>query len=318
MTSARRFSLFAWSVLAYSVATSAWGAFVRATGSGAGCGEHWPDCNGEVVPRAPRLETIIEFTHRMTSGLALALVVALVVWAFRAFPRRHPVRAGAALSLAFIISEALVGAGLVLFHLVKDDATPMRAVVMGIHLVNTLFLLGALAVTASFASAPAARPTLRGHGAIGWALAAPIVMLLLAGTSGAVAALGDTLFHAASLAEGLRDDALATAHVFVRLRALHPLFAGLAAVAVLASATLISALRSGGEVARAVRVVRVAVVAQVLAGVLNLVLLAPVGMQIVHLVLADVLWIAMIVLGARGLAEPVPSEPRVAIGVAAS
>src|SRR5580700_7754211 len=92
----RRYRQFAWFVLAYNVATSAWGAFVRATGSGAGCGAHWPTCNGDVVPRAPRLETVIEFTHRVTAGLATVLVVTLAVWAWRAYPRSHPVRAGAA------------------------------------------------------------------------------------------------------------------------------------------------------------------------------------------------------------------------------
>jgi len=299
---ASHFAPFAWTVLGYNVATSAWGAFVRATGSGAGCGEHWPDCNGQVVPRAPRLETVIEFTHRTTSGLALLLVVALVVGAWRAYPRGHAARVAAATSLGFVISEALVGAALVIFHLVKDDASPMRAVVMGIHLVNTFLLLAALAVTAVVASAPARRGAMSSRGAILWALAAPLLMLVLSGTTGAVAALGDTLFHASSLAQGLHDDAAATAHVFVRLRALHPLIAGLAAVTVLACTAVIRTVQGGAETAVAARLVRIAVVAQVLAGFLNLLLLAPVAMQIVHLVLADALWIAVVVLGARALA----------------
>ncbi|HEY2516872.1 MAG TPA: COX15/CtaA family protein, partial [Polyangiaceae bacterium] len=219
-----RYRAFAWGALAYNVATSAWGAFVRATGSGAGCGEHWPDCNGEVVPRAPRLETIIEFTHRLTSGLALLVVVALVVGAFWLYPRRHPVRFAAATSLGFVLSEALVGAALVIFGLVKDNASPVRAVVMGVHLVNTFLLLAALAVTAALASEAVdftgrRRSGSSGRGAVLWALAAPVVMLILSGLTGAVAALGDTLFHASSLAQGLQQDSAATAHVFVRLRA---------------------------------------------------------------------------------------------------
>src|SRR5215467_12703113 len=74
-----RVSAFAWGVLAYNVAVIAWGAFVRASGSGAGCGRHWPLCNGEVVPRPTSVATVIEATHRATSGLALVGVVGLLV-----------------------------------------------------------------------------------------------------------------------------------------------------------------------------------------------------------------------------------------------
>ena len=58
----RPFTRFAWAVLAANLAVVAWGAFVRATGSGAGCGQHWPPCNGAVVPRSPTAETAIEFS----------------------------------------------------------------------------------------------------------------------------------------------------------------------------------------------------------------------------------------------------------------
>ena len=312
-----RYARYAWSVLAFNVAASAWGAFVRATGSGAGCGEHWPTCNGDVVPRAPRLETVIEFTHRVTAGMATVLVVTLAVWAWRAYPKSHPVRAGAGASVGFIFSEALIGAGLVLFGLVKDDASPLRALAMGLHLMNTFLLLASLAVTAAYAADREARASFEGKGAIAWAVAAPLVLLVGAGATGAIAALGDTLFHASSLAQGMRDDALATAHLFVRLRALHPLLAGLAAVAVLASASVVTALRSSPAVLRAAFVVRVAIVAQVVAGIVNLVLLAPVGMQIVHLVLADAVWIAVVLLGARAMEGDAGMERSGVVGVPA-
>ena len=86
---------FAPLVLGWNVAVILWGAFVRASGSGAGCGAHWPLCNGEVVPRAPALETMIEFTHRATSGIALLLVFALCLWVFREKPKGHPARCAA-------------------------------------------------------------------------------------------------------------------------------------------------------------------------------------------------------------------------------
>src|SRR5690242_12260676 len=108
---------YAWSVLAYNVAVILWGAYVRATGSGAGCGEHWPLCNGQVLPRAPALATMIEYSHRLTSGVALLSVIVLLVWTYRVTPP-GPARKAAALSAFFILTEAAVGAGLVLFQLV--------------------------------------------------------------------------------------------------------------------------------------------------------------------------------------------------------
>ena len=117
------FAKFAWGVLVYNLLVILWGAYVRATGSGAGCGSHWPLCNGEVIPRAPQIETIIEFTHRLMSGLSLLLVILLLIWAFRAYPRGSIVRKGAVLCMVFIITEALVGAGLVLFEWVAHDAS---------------------------------------------------------------------------------------------------------------------------------------------------------------------------------------------------
>src|SRR5271169_3222577 len=94
---------FAWGVVGYNILVVLWGAFVRATGSGAGCGDRWPLCNGVVTPRAPRIETVIEFTHRATSGLALMGVAGLCVWAFVLFPRGHRTRLFAALSMAFLL-----------------------------------------------------------------------------------------------------------------------------------------------------------------------------------------------------------------------
>jgi heme A synthase len=301
LTSPRRYAGFAWGVLAYNVATSAWGAYVRASGSGAGCGNHWPLCNGQVLPVSPTVELLIELTHRSTAGIASLLVLALLVWAFRAYPKGHPVRTGAVASTAMIVCEALMGAALVKLGLVKDDASPGRAVAMGLHLVITFFLLAALTVTA-YAARPASEPaSRRPRSPVLWSLAAPFALLVAAATTGAIAALGDTLFHAQTLSEGMAQDASATAHLFLRLRALHPVFAGLAAVAVLASASVVVAMRPSPQVVRAARVVRVVVTAQVAAGVMNLLLLAPIALQIVHLVLADSLWIVLVVLGLAAL-----------------
>src|SRR5205823_12818689 len=118
-------------------------------GSGAGCGNHWPLCNGQMVPLSPTLNTIIEFTHRVTSGIDLAMVALLVIWAFRAFPRHHPARLGAVLSAILLMTEALIGAALVLLEHVARNATANPASSLSTHLVNTLTLLGCLTLTAS-------------------------------------------------------------------------------------------------------------------------------------------------------------------------
>src|SRR6187431_2331429 len=118
----RRFVRFAWLTLGITVVVIVWGAVVRATSSGAGCGSHWPLCNGQVMPRAPTTATLIELTHRVTSGLALVMVVVLVVWCRRLLPPGHPARRAAFASLVLVLVEAAVGAGLVLFELVGSDA----------------------------------------------------------------------------------------------------------------------------------------------------------------------------------------------------
>ena len=312
-----RFALFAWLVLVYNLAVVAWGAFVRATGSGAGCGRHWPTCNGVVVPRAPSAATLIEFSHRLTSGLALLLVVALAVWAFRAFPRRHVVRRAAVASVALILTEALIGAGLVLLELVAHDASLRRAIALPAHLVNTFFLLAALTLTAWWSGAiPRARTgavvRLGGQGAVRALVAASLAGTLLLGVTGAVTALGDTLFPAGSLAEGMRQDFAPTAHVLLRLRVWHPTLALGVGALVLAAAGGVRLTRHDQRTRRFAGAAALLFVVQLVVGVTNLLLLAPVWMQLVHLLVADVLWISLVLLAASVAAVPAATPVRVA------
>jgi cytochrome c oxidase assembly protein subunit 15 len=164
------FPIYALVVLGVNLFVILWGAVVRASGSGAGCGEHWPLCNGAILPQSHATATLIEFTHRATSGIALLLVIGLFWWSRRTFPTGHRARTGALWSLVFICSEALVGAGLVLLHLVGDNASPLRAMYLAAHLLNTFLLLAALALTAHWAThdAPWRRPK---AGAAPWLLA---------------------------------------------------------------------------------------------------------------------------------------------------
>ena len=305
-----RFAKYAWGVLAYNVAVVLWGAFVRASGSGAGCGSHWPLCNGVVIPQSPQIETLIEFTHRLMSGLALLLVVGLIVWAFRAYSKGHPARLGAGLSMFFIVTEALVGAGLVLFEWVAQDASTGRVISMAVHLANTFLLLASLTLTAWWASGGAPM-RLRGQGLALWALGLGALGVLALGVTGAITALGDTLFPSASLAEGMRQDLLPTAHFLVRLRVWHPIIAVTVGLYLIFAAGLVAMFRPTPANKRTAIGLIVLFLLQLGAGLLNLALLAPVWMQIVHLLLADSVWIALVLLSASALSgeqAPAPLE----------
>ncbi|MFK7992270.1 MAG: COX15/CtaA family protein [Sandaracinaceae bacterium] len=288
---------FAWGVLAYNLLVILWGAYVRASGSGAGCGSHWPTCNGEVVPRAETMETFVELTHRLTSGVALLLVVGLAVAVFRARPKGHPMRLGAVLSVVFMLLEAAVGAGLVLLELVADNQSVARAGWISVHLVNTFFLVAAMTLTAWW-SAPGAKGVDRARLRLAWPLYLALVGTLVVGVTGAITALGDTLFPSGSLAEGVAEDFAPTAHFLVKLRVWHPVTAVVMGVFVTGQAVWAGVRHRTETTVSLAKAVAFLFGAQLVGGFVNLVLLAPTWMQLVHLLMADALWIALVLLTA--------------------
>jgi heme A synthase len=304
------FTRFAWFVLAWNIAVVLWGALVRVTGSGAGCGNHWPDCNGQFTPNATAATTatatLIEYTHRAMTGLDAVLVFALLVWAFRAYPRRHPVRLGATLSGVFLVTEALIGAALVKLEHVARNASTGRGYSLSTHLINTLTLLACLALTAWWSTG---KPAIRTRGRAARMAAISLATVMVLGVSGAIAALGDTLYPAQSLSAGLAQDFDPAANILVRLRLLHPAIAACAAAWLLFYG--VSSRRRRPEVRRAAWIMLGFLGAQLLAGATNLLLLAPGWMQLVHLLLADLLWISLVLLCAETLAiQPAaPPEP---------
>jgi len=287
-----RFAKFAWTVLGLNLLVILWGALVRASKSGEGCGNHWPLCNGSVVPHAAQIATVIEFTHRVTTGLALIGVVVMAVWASRKL-RNEPTARMAIASLILIVMEALLGAGLVLFKYAGTDASLARAAYLSAHLINTLLMLGAFTLTAWYGS---------GHRAIDWRApnAKPLAFALLASlaiaVTGAITALSDTLYPVTSLQAGLAADFSGTAPILLRLRIWHPVIAALAGFYI-----ALVAAKLGGKLVVSL------VLIQIAAGVLNLALLAPIWMQLVHLLLADLLWIGLVLLTATTLEKPAPS-----------
>ena len=280
----RAFIRFAWITLVVTVVVIVWGAVVRATGSGAGCGSHWPLCNGDVVPLAPAASTVIEFTHRLTSGLALLLTVVLFVWSRRLFPAGHRARAWAAAALVFMLGEAAIGAGIVLLDLVEDNASALRAVYQGLHLTNTMLLVGALTGTIQASQKEEGRSQKEMQSQKAEVRTKPMIAALLlmifVGATGAIAALGNTLFPVSSLAEGFRADLDPASHFLIRLRASHPI------LAVLGAAVALWAFRNP--------LITSLVLAQAGLGVVNLLLHAPLLLQMVHLMGSNVLWIVMV------------------------
>ncbi len=296
------YARFAWSTVAFTLFVILWGAFVRATGSGAGCGSHWPLCNGEVVPRPEAVSTLIEFGHRLTSGLSLLLVLGLWWGARRRFETGASVRQAAGWSVFFMITEALIGAGLVLFEYVADDARVARGFWVAGHLVNTFLLVAAMTACAAWASGWE-RVHWRGHGAVAALLLCTLVGVLVLGVGGAITALGDTLFPARTFAEGKAATFSDSAHLFVRLRIWHPTVAVAVGLLVVATAATTVRTRAGGAVRGAAGALVGLYGVEMVVGLANVWWLAPVPLQLVHLLLADLIWIALVLLCLAALAQ---------------
>ncbi|MEL7363822.1 MAG: COX15/CtaA family protein, partial [Bacteroidota bacterium] len=220
------FRRLTWATLAVTILVVLWGAFVRASGSGAGCGDHWPLCNGEVIPRAEAIETVIEFTHRVTSGLVMLMALGVFIVSRRAFPTTaHPrgssgaaARRYAGWALFFMGTEAALGAALVLLEYVAYNVSVARGYWMAGHLVNTFLLLGAQALTL-YAAYGGHRPRIRS--ALDAGLVGTLVATTILCASGAVAALGDTLTIGGGI-DPADDPIVAT---LVGLRIVHPTLA---------------------------------------------------------------------------------------------
>ncbi len=297
------FRSYAWAVLVFHLRVVVWGAFVRASGSGAGCGERWPLCNGQIVPSTPLTATLIEFSHRLTSGVALVSVVVLAIWAYRVFPKGHGVRRGALLALVCTIIECAIGAALVLLRMVAANASLSRGLWLAAHLMNTLFLLAALSVTAWLATTDDEPrfhyPQLQ---RLRQVFALSTVGFVIAAILGGFAALGDTLVVSTSLTEGIRADFSPFSNIFVRLRILHPIVAVALAVCLLVIAIRVTASNRTTAVAKRLSATMgVLVILQCTFGIANIALKTPTWLQLLHLVTADLLWIVFALLAVESV-----------------
>ena len=295
---------FAWGVLAYFIAVILWGTLVRATGSGAGCGAHWPLCNGTVLQHSARVDTMIEFTHRITSGISLISVVGLLIWTLAGTVRGHLARAAAVASVSFTLIEAVLGALLVKLGYTAQSQSPLRPAFLALHLANTLLLLAALTLTAHLLSRTKGylRGSVRLVAPFGAVVAVLVVMAV--GVTGSLAALGDTLFPASSLGLALAQDFSATSGWLVRWRWMHPTVAFLASVSLIWLLVRAAQHRTLWDNRRLSALVLALLAIVYTLGILDVVLLAPLWIQVAHLLAADTLWASLVVLTARLTLQP--------------
>ena len=292
----KKFNIFN---LGFTLLVIVWGAYVRASGSGAGCGAHWPLCNGEVLPPTQSIKTLVEFIHRITSGLSLALVGIGFFWSRKITHSisilGKKIRKCALFSVVAILMEALLGAGLVLLKLVEFDQSALRAISISLHLVNTLFLLSTLTSLTWFSfqrEETEKQIHIIPRNSIFQITLSVFVFL---GVAGAITALGDTLFPSVSLSEGMKQDLSLGAHFLLKLRVIHPLLA----VAWVMLAFVWSKKLEHFELMSVRAYFLLAVCLQFLLGFVNWILMAPTFMQLVHLFVADLVFIIFLLTGLK-------------------
>lgn len=268
---------WAWATLVVAVIVVLWGSVVRATFSGAGCGDKWPLCNGQIIPSFQRLNTRIEFTHRMMTGLWTAMTAAMAIGTFRTTTKGHPARKASIASIILLITEALLGAVLVLRHDVENNTSLERVITQAIHFTNTMLLLAAVTLTATYLRD--GRQKLVSRIAAGMAF----FFTILAGATGSLAALADTLWPSTSIAQALAADFAASSPLLIRMRWIHP------ASAIILTLSVLWLMRD-----RARWLLGINLAIQMAIGIADVLLLAPTWIQVVHLLGADIFWISLI------------------------
>src|SRR6267378_1786217 len=275
------------------------GAYVRATGSGAGCGSHWPLCNGEFLPTTPQTQTVIEFTHRVTSGVSLVLGAILLIWCWRRTAKGNWPRYSAIAAAVLLFNEVLLGALLVLVdHVGGLNRYTTHALFLCLHFGNTLLLLAALALTASWLSNRDRRFGVvpRPYQTIAAGLG--LVSVMVIGITGSLASLGDTIFPADSLRHAVLDDFSSSSPTLLRLRVVHPIAAVIGSLYV---SWLLRVFRRKRERSTCMSLLLITLTGQIALGAMNVILLAPVWLQMTHLLVAKILWILLVLASADQL-----------------
>ena len=302
------FATFAWIVLIYNLLVVGFGVFLRAAGLGDGCGENWPLCTGEKNPVKGSFATLIESTHRISTTLVGLFAIIMVVWAFRYFAKGHPAKKMAVGFLVMTLFEGLVGRHLVVKGLVTDKDTVERAMWMMAHVVSIFLLLG-FNVGAALSTSGIRPIQFRNQGVVGWLLGLGFFGTFLLGVSGAISAFGHQVRPDV---EGLSERLQTGAFWASKLAIAHPIGSASIGLFMFLMCGLIQHLRPDPFVKNACRTVIGLLALQMGVGLLNIFMSAPIFMQMIHLVLADLNWISLVVLATAALGvgiEPVESRP---------
>ncbi|RYG39600.1 protoheme IX farnesyltransferase [bacterium] len=296
-----RFGNYVWAVLIYNLLAVAWGVYVRASGSGDGCGTNWPLCDGGHIPLNGMQAKLVESSHRISTGLVGVLVAIMLYKAFQIFPKGHTARKASVGAMFMTLLEGGIGASLVKFKLVTDNPSTARATIMGFHVVSTFLLLGCIAVVALLASgAPTVK--VKGQGPVAVMILAGLLSTCFLGVSGAISALGHQLQPVDDVLKAAMNPAT---FWMVRVQPLHPLIAASVGLYLALAAGLILHLRPSPLVRQAVYWMVGLYAFQIAVGALNIWFKAPIPMQMFHLVMADVNFISVIAVGVFAFAEGV-------------
>jgi heme A synthase len=297
----RGFTRLAWVVFGYSLLAILWGYFLRISESGDGCGKDWPLCRAGAAAETPEFSTFVELTHRLSSGLVLLAVLVLTIYAYRLYPKGSAVRFGATAALLFTIGESLFGAVIVLLGWVATDVSFGRILIRPVHVTNTFLLIAALALTPYWASRGiTALPRVSGPAAR--LLVVAVVGTLALAWTGAWTGLAATAFAAGSLREGLAQY-MEPEHLLVSLRVVHPLLAVGVVMLLLRVSARLRANFSDSMLQRLAAAVAYLAVVQLIVGPVTIALSNPTWARLLHLALADALWIALLLAGATALHE---------------
>ena len=270
--------------LLLSIASILAGAFVRATGSGDGCGATWPTCKGKIIPALSDTSELIEFSHRSVSGVLL--VVTLIIFAkTRKFQKDSLVRIVTNYLTFFVIFEAVIGAVIVIFEWVGLNSSLPRIIAVPIHLVNTFGLLGSYAILYKILQDDL--QNIKNMFNKNFLLISSL--FLLSGATGSITALADVLFPSASFVEGFLADFDRTSEVLTRLRILHPIISSALSIVLYVYAT---GIRKKYNVK--VKTLQTLILIAVFLGVINVLSNIVLPLSILHLAIADFLWISYI------------------------
>lgn len=286
-----QYKKFAFSLLIYTVLVILWGAWVRISHSGDGCGDTWPLCHGRLIPEAERGKTWVEYGHRLMSGI-YGLVVIYFWWVARKiYQPGHFARKAALATLIFTITEALLGAKLVLFKLVTTNDTPYRAFVMALHQVNSFMLTGAVALVAvaALSQAETQQPSSskQVYRFFPW-------IIVVIGITGAWASLSNSLFPTENLWDGFMADFSSDSHFLIRIRGLHPVLALLGGGGLALYFWLKTQTAELQVIQKRSLQMSLLLIFGIMFGIGTLLLHAPVWMKIVHLALAHSIWVVML------------------------